>query len=159
MSSGQSTAGTIATVAAGIFSGSALAISAIDQPALLAIDPSGKEAAKRFKEMYRHAAPLQGALALVGGGAALAAAAQGGHCSRVLWGGSGALLLAVWPWTLIAMMPTNNKLNEKDGPVPLEERGELAKKWGRLHLVRTAASLTSFAVMAVTLARLKPTHK
>jgi hypothetical protein len=129
--------------AAGLFAGAALGISAIDQPALIDMDPSGEVrragaqsgarraaaggarartlsppvrlplpslaappqlAAKRFAAMYRRAAPLQGGLALVGGAAALVAAAHGGHCSRVLWGASGAALLAVWPWTLFAMV-------------------------------------------------------
>lgn len=153
----QSTAGTVATMAAGLFAGAALGISAIDQPALLAEDPTGLTAAKRFASMYKHAAPIQGTLALIGASAAAVAAAKGGHCSRVLWGGSGALLLSVWPWTLFAMMPTNKKLIEGTGSD--EEKGELAKKWGKLHLVRTVASITSFAVMAVALARLKPAHK
>lgn len=54
-------------------------------------------------------------------------------------------------------MPTNKKLIE--GSAPAAERGELAKKWGRLHMARTVASLASFTVMAVALARLKPAHK
>ncbi|GBF97902.1 hypothetical protein Rsub_10257 [Raphidocelis subcapitata] len=155
MSTTQSTAGTLATAAAGLFAGSALFISAVEQPALLEVDPSGKLAAQRFGAMYKRAAPLQGALALVGSAAAITAAAQGGHCSRVLWGGSGALLLSVWPYTLLAMMPTNKKLINKEGSE--EERAELAQKWGRLHLYRTAAGLASFTAMALALARLE--HK
>jgi hypothetical protein len=54
--------------------------------------------------MYKRAAPIQGSLAILGGTAALVAASQGGHCSKLLWGGSGALLLAVWPWTVFGMV-------------------------------------------------------
>lgn len=54
--------------------------------------------------MYKRAAPMQAALALIGSTAAFVAAAKGGHCSKLLWGGSGALLLSVWPWTLFAMV-------------------------------------------------------
>ena len=61
-------------------------------------------AADGFAEMYKRAAPLQGSMALIGGTAALVAAGQGGHCSKVLWGCSGALALAAWPWTLLAMV-------------------------------------------------------
>jgi len=89
---------------AGLFSGSAMYISAVEHPGLLADDPSGKLASERFTTMYSRAAPIQGTIALIGGAAAAVAAANGGHCSKVLWGGSGALLLSVWPWTLIAMV-------------------------------------------------------
>jgi hypothetical protein len=66
--------------------------------------PNTQLAASRFKSMYEHAAPIQASLAVVGGAAALVAASQGGHCSKVLWGGSGALLLGIFPWTMLAMV-------------------------------------------------------
>lgn len=106
--------------------------------------------------MYKRAAPVQGGLALVGAAAAAAAAAQGGKCSRVIWGGSGALLLSVWPFTLFVMKPVNDKLL---GNAPLaagDEKGALARRWGRLHAYRAAASTTALCVMAVGLARLSP---
>ena len=52
-------------------------------------------------------------------------------------------------------MPTNKKLMG-DAPTD-EDKGELAKKWGRLHLARTCASAAAFVTMAVALARLKHT--
>ena len=54
-------------------------------------------------------------------------------------------------------MPTNKKLIE--GTAPAEERGALAKKWAKLHMVRTVGGIASFTVMAIALARLKPVHK
>lgn len=54
-------------------------------------------------------------------------------------------------------MPTNNKLLGKAPLAPGEDAGAVAKRWGRLHLVRTAAGAASFTVMALALARLK--HK
>jgi hypothetical protein len=59
---------------------------------------------------HRRAAPMQGALALTGFTAAAVAAAQGGHCSKWLWGAAAAAIGCVWPYTLLAMMPTNKKL-------------------------------------------------
>jgi hypothetical protein len=51
-------------------------------------------------------------------------------------------------------MPTNKKLLAgAEG----EDKAALCKKWGRLHLVRTGASITAFGVMVMALARLK--HK
>ena len=56
---------------------------------------------------------MQGFLALLGAHAAGLAALKGGHCTRVMWGGAGLLIGAVWPFTIFAMMPTNKKLLEQ----------------------------------------------
>lgn len=61
------------------------------------------------------AAALQSALATTGTVAAVVAAANGGHCSRVMFGGAALLLGSVVPYTVIAMFPTNNKIKEQVG--------------------------------------------
>lgn len=54
---------------------------------------------------------MQGALALVGSHAAMIAAAKAADKdSKLLWAVSGAALVAVWPFTLFAMMPTNKTI-------------------------------------------------
>ena len=56
-----------------------------------------------------------------------------------------ALLIANWPYTLIGIMPTNNRLME----MPLDQAGPesrtLMESWGRLHAVRTALGLLATA--------------
>lgn len=62
------------------------------------------------------AARLQGGLAILGSHAAMVAAAKSPDSdAKLLWGLSSGLLGAVWPWTLLAMMPTNKKILKQVG--------------------------------------------
>jgi hypothetical protein len=53
------------------------------------------------------------------------------------------LILAPWPYTLIVIKPTNDRLNS----IPFEAADaaarELVEKWGRLHAVRTAFGIAA----------------
>lgn len=46
------------------------------------------------------------------------------------------LIILPWPWTLIAMMPTNRLLEAMDAAATNPRARELIIKWGNLHLVR-----------------------
>ena len=48
------------------------------------------------------------------------------------------LMLANWPWTLTAMMPTNKTLMAAEPAKAGPETRALIVKWNKLHLVRTA---------------------
>jgi hypothetical protein len=63
------------------------------------------------------------------------------------------LMLAPWPWTLLAIMPTNNALMANDLAAAGAKTRALIVKWNRLYSVRTVlgapAALTFlFAVSA-----------
>jgi len=63
------------------------------------------------------------------------------------------LILANWPWTLIAIMPTNKALMATDLARAGPKTRALIVKWGGLHAVRTALGALSvvcflFAVSA-----------
>ena len=47
------------------------------------------------------------------------------------------LMLANWPWTLLAIMPTNNILMATDLAAADADTRALIVKWNRLHAVRT----------------------
>lgn len=138
-------AAAVALAAAGMFAGSALFITAVEHPA--AMKDSCSNFYSYFTQMFPRAARLQGGLAILGSHAAMVAAAKSPDSdAKLLWGLSSGLLGAVWPWTLLAMMPTNKKIlkqDEKDETV----QSALLTKWGQLHSVRTVLSMSAFAVM------------
>jgi hypothetical protein len=46
--------------------------------------------------------------------------------------------IANWPWTLLAIMPTNNALMAMDPAAPVPQAHALIIRWGKLHAVRSA---------------------
>ncbi len=62
------------------------------------------------------------------------------------------VLLANWPYTLLASMPTNKRLKM----IRLEEAGpatrSLLVSWGKLHSVRSMLGATSTVLFAAALA-------
>jgi hypothetical protein len=85
---------------------------------------------------------MQATLALVGGILGMAAWWTSGDWRWIV----GALLiLAPWPWTIIAIKPTNDALNA----IPVEAADgssrQLLEKWGRLHAVRTGLGVAAAA--------------
>ena len=77
---------------------------------------------------------MQAPLAIVGFLLGLAAWWQAEHVGWVI----GALLMiANWPVTFFAIMPTNNRLMATDPAAAGPESRALIERWGSLHAVRT----------------------
>ena len=138
----------IATACAGIFAGAAVYINIAQHRAALALGTA--TAVKFFRPMYARAAPMQAALAVVGSLAALWAWWTG---SGWLWLLGAVLLGFVVPFTLIAVMPTNNRLKDPALDVSSAEASDLLARWSSLHAVRTVTSSVSFLVFVVALLR------
>ena len=136
----------IATLAAGLFAGAAIYIDLAEQPARKQIDTA--TALKEWRPSYKRAAVVQPLLAAVGFLSALAAWLMGGS---VWWLVGGVLLLAVIPYTLIIVFPTNNRLLDP----AIDENPDLARRllirWGRLHTVRSIMSLATFLAFMMLL--------
>src|ERR1700688_3426598 len=101
--------GLLALVAAAIFTGAALYVTLVEQPARLSLDDRALLA--EWKPSYKRGAAMQAPLALVGFVLGMLAWWQTSHPGFLI----GAIaIIAPWPWTLIGIKPTNDALLATD---------------------------------------------
>jgi hypothetical protein len=132
----------LATLAAGLFAGAAVYITAVEHPARMSC---GTELAVReFAPSYKRATVMQAALAVAGCLSGLAAAWQRQDPIVAL---GGLLLGAVVPFTLIVIFPTNARLLNPALDPRSAEAAELLQTWGRLHAVRSGLSTVAFILL------------
>ena len=131
-------AGQLALMAAAVFAGAALYISAAEQPARLGLDD--RSLLTEWKPAYKRGTMMQAPLAVAGFVLGLVAWWQTGHLARVI----GALLMiANWPVTFLVIMPTNNKLMSIEPAMAGPESRAMVKTWGALHMIRTALGIVA----------------
>ena len=135
---------TIATLACGIFTGAAVYINLVEHPARMSCGTT--LAAIEFGPSYHRAAVMQASLAVIGFLMGTAAWLAG---SSSWWFVGGIVLVAVVPFTLVVIMPTNKKLLRLDPDKDPELADDLLRKWNRLHAVRTLLSLIAFVIFIV----------
>ena len=137
----------LAAGAAALFAGGALYVSLVEHPARLLTGPP--MAVAQFRTSYPRGARLQGGLAVLGALAAIGAWVSG---ARVGWLGAGILLGLIVPYTLIVVLPTNNRLLDPALSPDAPEARQLLRRWTAFHAVRTVVSLLAAAAMAHLLA-------
>ena len=126
----------MAVLASGLFAGAAIYITLVEHPARLSC--STEVAARQWAPSYRRATVMQASLAIV---AAVAGGARWAQTEDRLWLIGGLAILAVVPFTLLVIYPTNHKLLEPGRDLASEETRHLLESWGRLHAVRSVLGL------------------
>jgi hypothetical protein len=129
-----------------MFTGAAVYISLVEHPARLSC---GTEAAARqWAPSYQRAAVMQAVLAILAGVGGVASWIHG-EGAAWLWGGL--LIMAVVPFTLLVIRPTNDALLAPGLDPASAETRELLERWGRLHAVRSGLGLAASIVYVFAL--------
>ena len=131
-------AGQLALIAAALFTGAALYVSACEQPARLHLEDGAL--LTQWKPAYKRGTAMQAPLALVG---ALLGVIAWWQTSDWRWLVGGAVILGNWPFTFLVIMPTNNALLALDRTGADPRSRDLIERWGRLHAGRTALGVAA----------------
>jgi uncharacterized membrane protein len=127
-----------AILSSALFAGAALYINLVEHPARM---QCGTElAATVFGPSYLRATRMQVPLALL---ATISAIGSWWFDGSMLWIAGAFLIFAVIPYTLIVILPTNNQLLSPGLDRKSPDTRLLLARWGRLHALRTIASLIS----------------
>jgi len=135
-----------------LFATAALYVTLVEHPARVECGPA--LAIAEFGPSYRRATVMQASLAIAGAGAACIA---WWLSSCVYWLIGGVLIIAVVPFTLIVMLPTNRSLLDKALDPNSPSGQQLLQRWGRLHAVRTIMGVGAFFVLLLALLPVKTT--
>jgi hypothetical protein len=131
-------AGLFALTVAAIFFGAAFYVNFAEQPARLTLDD--RSLLIEWKPAYKRGFIMQAPLAMIGFLLGILAWWQTGIG---LWLIGALVLVANWPYTVFAIMPTNNTLLATDPASAGPDSRALVRKWAALHAVRTMLGLAA----------------
>ena len=132
--------GSFALAFAAAFTGAALYINLVEQPARLALDDSAL--LSEWRPSDRRGFAMLASLALIAAALALTAYFQ---TQDVRWLIGAIIVIASWPYTFFAMVPMNNRILT----ISAAESGaarELVRTWGLLEYGQTAIGLVACGV-------------
>jgi len=128
----------LALMFAAAFAGAAVFVNVAEQPARLALDDPAL--LLEWQKSYDRAAPMQGGLALL---AALLGFLAAWQTRDWRFAGGGILILANWPYTLLAIKPTNDRLHAIKPEQANAETRQAIISWGHLHGGRSAFGIAA----------------
>ena len=106
---------------------------------------SSGNALEQFQHMFKIVAPIQSGLSLIGGISGLTVYFLQKENEYLI---SGLIMVSLMPYTLIAMMPTNNYLLNFETSKHSEKTFASLRKWKRLHSVRVLMSIGAVSVLS-----------
>ena len=131
-------AGLLALTLAAAFAGAALFVNVAEQPARLTLDNSA--ALIEWQLSYNRAAPMQAGLALI---AALVGFWAAWQTHEWRWLAGALLILANWPYTLLVIKPTNDRLHATKPEQADAQTRQMIVSWGHLHGGRSALGVAA----------------
>jgi hypothetical protein len=126
-------AGQLALIVSAVFTGAAMYVSVVEQPARLTLDD--RALLTEWKPSYKRGFAMQAPLAIIGFLLGVVAWWQTGQW---LWLLGAIALVANWPYTLLAILPTNQKLMATEPAKAGPDSRNLIERWATLHAGRTA---------------------
>ncbi len=136
----------LATLACDIFAGAAVYVSLVEQPARLSCGVT--LAVTEWRPSYKRGTALQAPLAVLGAVLAFFSWQLDKNSAWLIGGG---ILLAVVPYTLIVILPTNKKLESDELDSSSAHAEYLLRLWGRLHAVRSGLGILAFLIFLFAL--------
>jgi len=134
-------AGQLALTVAAIFAGAAFYVGFAEQPARSTLDD--RALLTEWKPSYQRGFAMQAPLAIAGFLLGFLAWWQTGQW---LWLIGAAVLVANWPYTLLVIIPTNNKLMATEPANAGPETRALIETWAKLHAGRTTLGVAATAI-------------
>jgi hypothetical protein len=138
--------GQLALIFAAVFVGAAVFVNVAEQPARLALDD--RAMLLEWQRSYSRAAPMQGGLAMLSALLGFVAAWQ---MRDWRWAAGAVAILANWPYTLLVIKPTNDRLHGITAERSGAEARRMVVSWGTLHAGRSALGIVAvlFYVWAI----------
>jgi len=136
----------IAVLTCTLFTGAAIYINLVEHPARMSC--STELAATVWAPSYKRATVMQVTLGVLSTAAGIGSWLMTGE---ITWLIGTFLIFSVIPFTVIAILPTNNKLLDPKLDRTSVETRALLQKWARLHAVRSVLSLAASIVLLASI--------